>query len=82
MHWQEGVAAVVPPRHSGGARSSAHLPPLQNARAGGPAQGALFWTWYASGQRAPAEEGGSADGLYGGARGGEHGGRRVVGLCC
>lgn len=38
---------------------------MQNARGGGPAQGALFWTWYAEGQRAPAEEGGTASGLFG-----------------
>ena len=37
----------------------------ENAAAGGPAQGALFWTWLDDGQRAPAEEGGSAGGLYG-----------------
>lgn len=38
---------------------------LQNVRAGGPAAGALFWTFYAEGQRAPAEEGGTASGLFG-----------------
>lgn len=38
---------------------------LQNTQAGGPLKGALFWTWYAEGQRAPAEEQGGASGLFG-----------------
>lgn len=37
----------------------------QNAQADGPLKGALFWTWYAEGQRAPAEEQGGASGLFG-----------------
>lgn len=38
---------------------------MQNARAGGPCAGSLFWVWYAEGQKAPAEEGGLASGLFG-----------------
>ena len=38
---------------------------LQDAMAGGPTAGALFWELYAPGQVAPAEEGGSARGLFG-----------------
>ncbi|KAL4859907.1 Mannan endo-1 [Chlorella vulgaris] len=37
----------------------------ENARAGGPCAGSLFWVWYAEGQKAPAEEGGLASGLFG-----------------
>ena len=32
---------------------------------GGPAKGAMFWQWYDEGQRAPAEEGGTVNGLFG-----------------
>lgn len=38
---------------------------LQDAYAGGPTAGALFWQLYAPGQRAPAEEGGGPGGLFG-----------------
>lgn len=55
-------AAGQPHLHS--SRSSPALVP-QNAQAGGPLQGALFWTWYAEGQQAPAEEQGGASGLFG-----------------
>ncbi|GAB4816952.1 hypothetical protein N2152v2_003998 [Parachlorella kessleri] len=36
-----------------------------SATVGGPAKGALFWQWYDEGQRAPAEEGGTVEGLFG-----------------
>ncbi len=38
---------------------------MQSATVGGPAKGALFWQWYDEGQRAPAEEGGTVEGLFG-----------------
>lgn len=38
---------------------------LEDARNLGPFQGGLFWQWFALGQRAPAEEGGSAGGVFG-----------------
>jgi len=37
----------------------------EDSNAFGPTQGALFWTWFAHGQRAPAEEGGGPGGLFG-----------------
>ena len=37
----------------------------KSALAGGPAKGTMFWQWYDEGQRAPAEEGGTIDGLFG-----------------
>lgn len=62
-----GFAAAACPRLPQRPRSAdTRFPrPPQDAKAGGPLQGALFWTWYAPGQRAPAEEGGNAGGLYG-----------------
>lgn len=38
---------------------------MQDAKAFGPTAGALFWSWFAQGQRAPAEEGGNPGGLFG-----------------
>lgn len=37
----------------------------EDALLGGATAGAMFWQWYAPGQLAPAEEGGSAGGLFG-----------------
>ena len=37
----------------------------EDAMSGGPTAGALFWQWFAAGQRAPAEEGGGDGGLFG-----------------
>lgn len=57
----------MPPNCEEQHASTYRRPPcwLQNVLAGGPAAGALFWTFYAEGQRAPAEEGGTASGLFG-----------------
>jgi len=37
----------------------------EDARQGGPTMGALFWQWFAQGQKAPREEGGGDGGLFG-----------------
>lgn len=37
----------------------------EDAKSGGPTAGALFWQWFAAGQRAPGEEGGGDGGLFG-----------------
>lgn len=37
----------------------------EDARSGGPTKGALFWQWYAHGQKAPEEEGGEDGGMFG-----------------
>ena len=38
---------------------------LENAKAGGPFQGGLFWQWFAIGQKTPREEGGGDGGVFG-----------------